>query len=143
MAADATARRVLFVTEGRGAKTIQELAAELEGQRDEGIDRNPLALALAPAPDKVGHTGVATAVAADLDLGVQRLGCATLMLGAPGIGLQRLLEPLVEDRQLVRLLAPPVLRRAINFAAQPLGYRVARQPRDARNLALRLVLPAT
>ena len=115
--------------------------AELERQRDEGIDRCTLALALAPRPDEVGHSGIAAVVAAELDLGIQRLGRTPLMLGAPGVGLQRLLERLVEDRELVRLLTSPVLRWAIHFAVQPLGHRIARQPRDAQYLALRLLLP--
>jgi len=114
--------------------------AELEGQRNEGIDRSPLALALAPRPDEVRHPGVAAVVARRLDLGVQRLGRAPLVLGTPGIGLQRLLEGVVEDRELARLLASPVLRRAIDLAVQPLGDGVARQSRDARDLALGLLL---
>lgn len=115
---------------------------ELEGQRHEGVDRSPLALALAPGPNEVGHPAVAAVVPGRLDLGVQRSGCAPLMLGPPGIGLQRLLQRFMEDRELPRLLAAPVLRRAIDLAVQPLRNRVARQPRDARDLALRLVLPA-
>ena len=47
---------------------------------------------------------------------VQRFGCATLLLGSPGIGLQRLLERLVEDGQRVRLNAAPVLRWCSHFA---------------------------
>ena len=43
----------------------------------------------------------------------------TLVLGSPCIGLQRLLERLVEYGELVRPLAAPVLRRAINLAVQP------------------------
>jgi hypothetical protein len=49
---------------------------------------------------------------------------------------------LVERRELARLFTAPVLRRAIDLAVQPLGNGVARQPRDARDLALRLVLAA-
>jgi len=48
----------------------------------------------------------------------------------------------VEDREIFRLLAAPVLRRRINFAGQPLCARVAQQTRDASNIALRPVLPA-
>ena len=81
-------------------------------------------------------------VASPLDLGVQRLGRAPLVLGPPRVGLQGLLEHLVEIRQLVGLLTAPVLRRAVDLAMQPLRDRVARQPRDARDLALRLLLPA-
>jgi hypothetical protein len=61
---------------------------------------------------------------------------------APGIGLQGLPQHFVERRELARLLAAPVLRRAIDLAVQPLRDRVARQPRDARNLAHRLLLAA-
>ena len=64
-----------------------------------------------------------------------------LFLGPPGVGLQRLPERLVERSELVRLLPAPVLRRAIHLAVQPLRNRVARQPRHARDLALRFVLP--
>ena len=48
----------------------------------------------------------------------------------------------MERRELVRSLTAPVLRRAIDLAMQPLRNRVARQPRDPRNLALRLVFRA-
>ena len=115
---------------------------EFEGQRDECIDRSPLTLALAPCPDEVRHPAVAAVVARRLDLGVQRLGRAPLPLGPPRIDLQRLLDRLVENRELVRLFAASVLRRSLDFAVQPLRHRVARQPCDARNLALRLVLAA-
>ncbi len=120
-----------------------ERLAQLEGQRYEGVDCSPLALALAPGPNEVGHPRVAAVAAGPLDLGIQRLGRAPLALRAPGVGRQSQLERLVEDAELVRLLRAPVLRRAINFAVQPLRNRVARQPCDARNLALRFVLPAT
>ena len=119
-----------------------ERLAQLEAQRHEGIGRCSLPFALAPRPDEVGHARVAAVVATGLDLGVQRLGCAALVLGPPRVSLQRLLERVVECRELVRLLAAPVLRRAIDLAVQPLRHRVARQPRDARDLALGLVLPA-
>ena len=112
------------------------------GQRDEGVDRRTLALALAPRPDEVGHPGIATVVARCSELGVQRPGRAPLVLGPPGICLQGLLERLVEEREFVRLLAAPLLRRAIDFAVQPLRNRVPRQSCPARDLALRLVLPA-
>jgi len=116
--------------------------AQLEGQRDVGVDRSALALALAPGPDEVRHPRVAAVVAGRLDLGVQRLGRAPLVPRTPGIGLQGLLEHVVERRELARLLAAPVLRRAIHLAVQPLGHRVARQARDARYLPRRLVLAA-
>ena len=116
--------------------------AEFEGQRDEGIDRSPLTFALAPRPDEVGHPGIATLVAGCSDLSVQRLGRAPLVLRAPSVGRQGLLEHVVERGELVRLLAAVVPRWAINLAAKPLRNRVARQPCDARNLAHRLVLAA-
>ena len=46
------------------------------------------------------------------------------MLRAPGVGLQRLLERVVENRELVWLLTAPILRWAIHFAVQSLGHRV-------------------
>src|ERR1019366_7978602 len=49
---------------------------------------------------------------------------------------------LVERRQLGRLLAAPVLWRPFNGLVQPLRNRVPRQPRQPRNLALRLLAPA-
>ena len=117
-------------------------SAQLEDQRDEGIDRSPLALTVAPCSNEAGYTGVATAVSGRLDLGVQRLGRAPLVFGPPGVGLQYLLEHLVEYGELVGLLAAPVPRRPINLTVQSLRNRVARQPRDARDLALGLLLPA-
>jgi len=83
-----------------------------------------LAFALAPRQDEVGHAGVAVVVAAELHLGIQRLGRAPLVLRAPGVGLQRLLERVVENRELVWLLTAPILRWAIHFAVQSLGHRV-------------------
>ena len=59
-----------------------------------------------------------------------------------GIGLQGQLEHVVARSELVRHLTPSELRRACHLAVQPLGHRVARQPRHPRNLALRLVLAA-
>ena len=65
--------------------------AQLERQRYEGIGGRPLAFALSPRTDEVRHARVAALVARRLDLGVQRLGRAPLVLGAPGVRLQGLL----------------------------------------------------
>src|SRR3990167_1945467 len=59
-----------------------------------------------------------------------------LVLGPMGIDLECLLENLVEGRQFARLLASPVLGLAIQWRLEPLGYRVARQPRHPRDLPL-------
>ncbi len=115
--------------------------AQLEGQRHKSVDRRPLAFALAPRPDEVGHPRVATLIARAPDLGVQRFGRAPLVFGPPRVGLQRLPERVVERRELVGLLSAPVLRWAVHLAVQPLRNRVAREPCHARNLALRFVLP--
>ena len=116
--------------------------AELEVQRHEGPGHRTGAFSLAPGADEVGHAAVAAAVARGLDLGIQGPSRATLVFRAPSIGLQRLLDRLLERIELVRHLAAPVLRRTANLAVQPLGHRVARQPRHARNLPLALVAPA-
>ena len=81
-------------------------------QRREGLGRYALALTLAPLPNEVGHARVAARVTHRLDLGVQRTRRAPLAL---------------------------VLRCALHRLVQPLRYRVARQPRRTRYLALRLL----
>jgi hypothetical protein len=91
----------------------------------EALSLNAAAVILAPGPDEVGHPGVAAVVAGRSDLGVQRLGGAPLVLGAPRVDLQRLPKRLVECRELARLLTAPVLRRTIDLAVQPLRNRVA------------------
>jgi hypothetical protein len=116
--------------------------AQFKGQRDEGVGHRRLAFVLPPGADEVGHPAVAAVVARSLDLGIQRPGRASFVPRAPGVSLQGLPQRIMERRQLARLLAATVLRCTLDLRRQPLRDRVARQPRDARNLAHRLVLPA-
>jgi len=118
-----------------------ERLAELEGQRHEGVDRDRLAFALAPRPDEVGDAAVAARVPGRSDLSVQGTRRAPLVPGSMGVGLERQLDRLVERGELAWLLLASVLRRALERPLQPLGYRVARQPRHARDLALRFLAP--
>ena len=55
----------------------------------------------------------------------------------PRIGDERLLDRLVGRRELGRLGCPPVLRPGFNRRPQPLGQRVARQPRGLGDFAHR------
>ncbi len=119
-----------------------ERLAQLEGQRHEGGGRNRLARAEPPLANEVGQPRVAALVALGLDLRVQRSRGAPLVARPVRIGLERLHQRLVKRAQLLGLLAAPVLRLAPQRPVQPFGNRVARQPRDARDLALRLLAPA-
>ena len=120
-----------------------ERLAELEGQRHKGIDRDRLAFAFSPRPDEVGDAAVAARVAGRSDLGVRGTRRAPFVPGSMSVGLERQLDRLVERGELAWLLLASVLRRTLERLIQPLGYRVARQPRHARDLALRFLAPTS
>lgn len=101
----------------------------------EGPCRCRLAFALTPLPNEVRHAAVATFIACRFELAVQRTRRATLVLGPMPIGLERLLENLVEGRQFARLLTSSVLGLTFQWRLKPLGYRVARQPRQSAMLS--------
>ncbi len=91
-----------------------------------------------PRTDEVGQPAVAAGIASGLDPGVQRPGGAPLAPGSARIGGQRLLDRFLDGVSL-HSFAP---RRYRCSDAHPPGQRVAQHPRDARHLALALVLPA-
>ena len=115
--------------------------AKLKVQRNVGRDVGRLAFALAPGSNEVGDGRVPTAVARSLDLGMQRTRRASLVLGPARVGRQGLLQLCLIRTQLVGAWLAPVLGRLVHRRAQPLGYRVARQPRLTRYLPLRQLVP--
>lgn len=115
--------------------------AQLEVQRDTSRDIDRLPLALAPGSNEISDARIPARVAHGLDFGMQRTRGAPLVLGPPGIGRQRLFERFLKRTELVGAWLAPVLRRLLHWSAQPLGNRVARQPRPARDLALRQLVP--
>jgi hypothetical protein len=91
--------------------------------------------------DEVRHAGVAAVVARRLDLGIQRLGRAPLV---PGRRASAFKASLSASWNGVSLLGLSLRRYFGGPSTWPCSHfgRVARQPRDARNLALALVAPA-
>ena len=114
---------------------------KLEFERHKRVLRHRHAFAGTPLADEVSDARVAALVARGLDLGEQRLGRSTPVCRPAHVDLERQLQRLVERRQRCRSFASAVLRHCLDRLAQPLGNRVARQPRHLRYLALRLLAP--
>ena len=75
---------------------------KLEPQRHKGLGVFPCACS--PGANEVRDTGVATGVAAELDLRKQRTRCAPVLFGAQRVGLERLLQLGNKPTELVILI---------------------------------------
>ena len=101
--------------------------AQIELQWNKGVGR--LAFASSPLADECGELAVTTQRTVGFDLPEQGLDRAPVLLGAVGIGLERLLGRLMKRREFARSITSRVgwLRRLDLFGfPEPLPDRVAR-----------------
>ena len=101
--------------------------AQIELQWNKGVGH--LAFASSPLADECGELAVTTQITVGFDLREQGLDRAPVLLGAVGIGLERLLGRLMKRREFARSITSRVgwLRRLDLFGfPEPLPDRVAR-----------------